>query len=57
MSQSENQRSAKKTEPKSDGVHADRELSNAELEAVSAAGDPTKEPPGGPQKKPEPNGM
>ena len=35
-----------------------RELSDAELAAVSAAGEPTKGPgPDGDQKKPEPKGM
>jgi hypothetical protein len=59
MSQSENDRRAEEAKARATAEAASRgrELSDAELEAVSAAGDPTKEPPGGPQKKPEPNGM
>lgn len=42
MSQSENERSAK-TQPQAEASSTDRELSDAELETVAAAGDdPTK---------------
>lgn len=58
MSQCEDERTAKKTQPDRKAAQTERELSDAELAAISAAGEPTKGPgPEGPQKKPEPKGM
>lgn len=55
MSRSEDDRRAE--EAKTEAASRGRELSDAELAAVSAAGEPTKGPdPEGPQKKPEPKG-